>query len=392
VTRPARPIRLGRRALPALVLAAAALAAGCGSQPARVITTADAALRPPSLALSTASPTTSWAVLDMGGSAATYNNFWEMFARPAGSSAWKLVTPPGMASNGGLVLAGPAGRSLDTAFRPTQLITFSPLISTDDAGARWSTGQVAPGLADVPDSLAADPAADRLIGLTASEVELSGTAGSGWTKLATLSSLAATAAGRKCRLSSLTAVAFSPAGIPLAAGSCAKAGVAGIFAFVAGAWQPAGPPLPAELADHPVTVLRLRTAGGRETALLAAGSQASALIAVAWTGDGSGHWAISPAFGTHHPQLLSASFGPGGSVALVLSPNLGETLSGPGSSWHQLAKLPSGTQVLVPEGPGRFQALAAHRSVLTVWTLDGSSATWAKTQVETVPIVYGSSD
>jgi cation transport ATPase len=52
-----------------------------------------------------------WAVAVMGGSAATHDNFWQLFARPAGSQRWKLVTPPGTPGNGGLVLAG-AGRSL----------------------------------------------------------------------------------------------------------------------------------------------------------------------------------------------------------------------------------------------------------------------------------------
>jgi hypothetical protein len=377
--------------LPTLVVAAAAaLAAGCGSAASRTEVAAPA-LRPPSLALSVTSPTATWAVLEMGGSSSAHNNFWELFARSAGSSAWKLATPPGMASNGGFVLAGLPGRSVDTAFRPSQLITFSPLISTDDAGARWSTGQVAPGLADVPDSLAAAATGDHLIALTPSAVQLSGSAGSDWTKLAALRSLARTAPGRRCRLSSLTAVAFSPSGTPLVAGSCARAGVAGIFARVGGAWQPAGPPLPARLASQPMTVLRLRTSAGRETALLAAGNGENALIAAASIGGGSSHWVISAAFRTQHRQVLSASFGPGGSVALVMSGNMGESLSGPGSGWRQLAKLPVGTQALVPEGPGSMEALTAHRSVMTVWTLTGTSPTWTRTQVKTAPIVYGSS-
>ena len=41
----------------------------------------------------------------MGGSAAQYNNFWQLFVRPARSDRWQLVTPPGMASNGGFILA-----------------------------------------------------------------------------------------------------------------------------------------------------------------------------------------------------------------------------------------------------------------------------------------------
>ena len=35
--------------------------------------------------------------------------FWEVFVRPATSSTWRLVTPPGVADNGGLVAAADAG-------------------------------------------------------------------------------------------------------------------------------------------------------------------------------------------------------------------------------------------------------------------------------------------
>ena len=60
----------------------------------------------------------------MGGSAAGANQFWELFARAAASDRWELVTPPGVASNGGLVAAGgPA--TLSVAFRPSQGLTFS---------------------------------------------------------------------------------------------------------------------------------------------------------------------------------------------------------------------------------------------------------------------------
>ncbi len=50
----------------------------------------------------------------MGGSAASHNNFWQLFVRPAGSAEWKLVTPPGVADNGGLVTADVGAQSLIT--------------------------------------------------------------------------------------------------------------------------------------------------------------------------------------------------------------------------------------------------------------------------------------
>ena len=261
--RPAVPGGVMKRPglLGAVILAVTALAA-CGTQQTQVTATA-AAAPPPSLALSLDSAAGTWATVQMGGSAAQYNNFWQLFVRPAGAAGWRLVTPPGMADNGGLLLASNGGRSLVTGFRPSQLITFSPLTSTSDDGAHWATGTAADGgLSDVPDALAAAPGSGDLIALVPGAVELSRSGGSGWTTVARAGSVTGSAAGRACGLSGLTAVAFSPAGIPMVAGACTKAGAAGIFAFESGRWRAAGPALPASLAGQPVTVLRLTTAGG----------------------------------------------------------------------------------------------------------------------------------
>jgi hypothetical protein len=374
------------------VLAATALAAsGCGSQHPQADPTVTTP-PPPSLALATGSSGATWASLVMGGSAADYNNFWQLFDRSSGSARWQLVTPPGMASNGGFVLAGTSGQSLVAGFRPSQNITYSPLVSTADNGTHWSTGQVATGLAAVPDALATGPGSGSLIALGTSRVELSRTGGSAWTQLATLRSLAATTAGRRCQLTRVTAVTFSPAGTPLAAGTCAHPGVAGIFAYSGGGWQAAGPTLPAALAGRPVTVLRLSTAGNRETALLAAGSRDSATVVAAWSSGGSAGWSLSPSFATDGRGVLSASLSQGGSVGLVLSGGRGVTLSGPGARWRTLPLLPPHSQALAL-GPGSdVEALAGHRTTMTVWSLPASTATaWATTQVIKVPIPYGSS-
>ena len=83
-----------------------------------------------------------WAVAVMGGSAAQHNNFWQLLIRPAGSTRWKLVTPPGTADNGGLVLAG-AGQALIAAFRPSQYLTYTPL--TESSSGRPDMVLAQPG-------------------------------------------------------------------------------------------------------------------------------------------------------------------------------------------------------------------------------------------------------
>lgn len=370
-----------------LVLALLSVVAGCGSPRGHTASTASPPPSP-SLALSVTTSSATWAAMVMGGSSAQFNNFWQLFVHPGTSARWQLVTPPGMASNGGFVLAGAAGRSLLTAFRPSQLVTYSPLTATADDGAHWATGQAAAGLADVPDALAVR-AGSGLIALTRTGAVQLSRNGTVWTRLAMLRSLAATAAGRACGLTGLTAVAYSPAGTPLVAGTCARH--AGIFAYAGGRWQAAGPPLPASLTSQPVTVLRLSTEAGREIALLAAGSKTAASVLAAWRPNGSSHWQLSPSLGVEARHIVSASFGPDGSVALVLSGGKGETLAGPGGGWRQLPALPPGTQALAQEGGGQTEALAAHRSIMTVWAHGPASAGWSTEQVVKVPIQYGSS-
>ena len=176
--------------LASLLLAATMLAAGCGSAVSQAAAPARPAT-PPSLATSLATATGTWAVAVMGGSAASHNNFWQLFVRPAGASTWRLATPPGVASNGGLVLTGLASGSVLAGFRPSQDLAYSPLAITKDNGKAWSPGLLDAGLADVPGALAADPASGRLLALlTNGTTDISGTGGTRWIRLVTRRALA----------------------------------------------------------------------------------------------------------------------------------------------------------------------------------------------------------
>jgi hypothetical protein len=329
----------------------------------------------------------------MGGSVAAHDNFWQVFARPAGSPLWKLVTPAGVPDNGGLVLAG-AGHSLIAGFRPSQFLTYTPLTATADGGQAWSsTGPLDGALANVPDALAAAPATGHLLALltdgTAAQAAPGGYAR--WSTLASLPTLAATEAGRRCGLQNLTAAAFSPSGQPLLGGTCRHPGIAGIFTETSGTWQAAGPPLPPALAGQAVRVLRLTSTANRIVALLAAGSGPSTRLLTAWSSGNGSQWALSPPLPLNGARLVSASFGPPGMAAVVLTGNHGATLAGPGALWRALPPLPPGTATLAP-GPGAgLDALAVHRTILTVWHLAPGSGAWAKTQAINVPIQFGSS-
>ena len=369
------------------MLLCAGVIAGCGSQAAPV-TTPSLRVQTAPLSTSLVTPQGTWAVAVMGGSAASENNFWQLFVRPAGASQWSLVTPEGVADNGGLVAAsGAGGTSLVVGFRPSQGLAFSPLATSSDTGQNWMPGLLDAGLADVPDAMAVAQSGQTLALLHDGGIEAAPTAGAAtggqWSRLVTLSVLAASAPGRSCGLVAVNAVSFGPNNVPMAAGSCVRQGVAGVFADTGGAWQAAGPVLPAGFGGDQVQVLGLAAATGGNAALLLAGTD----LLAAWS-DGA-RWTVSGPVAAAG-GVSASGFGPGGSVWVLLGGGRAETISGPGSAWQALPALPAGTATLAPgPGPGAFDALAASGSRLTVWRL--AAGAWTQVQVINVPIEYGSS-
>ena len=381
-----------------LAVTCAGLIAGCGSQQAGVTSTTSlpTVTAPLSTSLVTAQGT--WAVAVMGGSAASHNNFWQLFVRPAGASRWSLVTPEGVADNGGLVAAG-ASTSLVVGFRPSQNLTYSPLATSTDTGKNWTPGLLDAGLADTPGALAIGPSGRSLAVLQDGTISTAPTASAAaagqWTPLTTLKALAASAPGRSCELVGVNAVSFGPGNNPMVAGSCARPGVAGVFTDSGGTWRSAG----LVLAEKgPVQVLGLAATAGGNVALLAAGNS---LLAAWWNGT---RWTVSDplAAGPVTASTVQAlGFGAGGSAWLLLGGGRAETIGGAGGSWQALPPLPSGTMALAPpatatlapSGTGSagesYDALAVSGAKLTVWRL--ASGAWAKVQQITVPIAYGSS-
>jgi hypothetical protein len=351
----------------------------CGTQVVKVASPTVATVPVPlGTSLSTAQGT--WAIAAMGGSAADQDNFWELFVRSS-TGKWQLVTPPGVADNGGLVAAGSSG-SLLVGFRPSQDLTFSPLAVSTSTGAHWTAGLLNADLANVPDALAASGSQELAL-LRDGTIDASTDSGGTWSALP---ALATSAAGRGCADTGVNAVAFWSNATPVAAGSCTRPGVAGVFRYTAGTWQQDGPLLPAAYARDRVRVLRLSPAAGSGsagtvTALLEAGQE---LFASWWTGTG---WA-SPVALAAGSGVRASGFGANGAAWVMLGDGSSATISGPGGSWAVLPAVPSGTAVLALGGPGP-EALAAKGSRLTVWELAGGA--WAKVQSMTVPIVYGSS-
>jgi hypothetical protein len=383
---------IARRTGIVLAVGAGMLAVGCGSTPSALHANAAADVPAIPLETSLATPGGTWATVVMGGSSAQHNNFWQLFTQSAGSTAWKLVTPPGTADNGGLVVAAGAGQSAITAFRPSQLLTYTPLSQTGDAGQGWSAlGPLDTALASTPGSLAMQPRGSRLLALAANGAAEETAAGNAnWTMLASARTLAGTPAGRQCGLRALTAAAYTPAGLPLLAGACSHPGTAGIFAEHDGAWQLAMTTVPAQLASENITVLRLITTGSQTTALLETDSGRDASLVAAWSA-GEGTWTTSALLPLRGAGLASTSFGPSGEAAVLTTGGVAYVVTNAGDPWHALPAMPPGTATVALGAGGQADALAVHDSTLTVWHIPAGGTAWTRAQVISVPIEYGSS-
>ena len=96
-------------------------------------------------------------MLAMGHLGTRENTFWQLFHQGTAGSRWTLLTPPGVASNGGLVADrdGPAPELV--GFEPSQWLKYSPVARTTDTGRSWIAGSLPSGFEDVPDALATEP-------------------------------------------------------------------------------------------------------------------------------------------------------------------------------------------------------------------------------------------
>lgn len=348
-------------------IAGAGVLTACGSTPANSSAGSTASTVPPvSMATSLNTARDSWAVVPMSANPA----FWQVFVRPASSATWQLVTPQGVADNGGLVAAGTGG-SLTVAVRPSQGLKFSPLATTANGGARWNSGLIDADIAATPDALAAS--GSQLLALLADgTIMASSDAGATWRTLGGPDTIAGSPAGRKCGAVGVTDVSFGiTEGQMLTAGTCGATGTT-VFAHSASGWQ---------RLSLPVSGRVVRMMPG--LALVASGSR---LYATWDTADG---WPVSPALPAAG-VVAAGSFAPDG--AWVLLPgHRAATIAGPGQPWRSLPAVPAGTVVLAAGPGGAVDALAVSGSNLTVWRLTGAAAVWSKIQKIGVPIQNGSS-
>ncbi len=380
--------------LGAAALAATALA-GCSGSDGAVPSQASSAL-PGSIPLADSSADTAgtWATVPMGHLNDPLNTFWQLFSLAPGSSHWALATPPGVASNGGLVAALGGSGSLTAGFGPSINLRFSPLARTTDQGANWTAGVLPGPLALVPDALAAssDARSLALLGHHGGEVVASGGDLSSWRTIATSGSLAASTASSGCGIQALTAVAFQSNGDEVVGAACGHGDRAGVFVRRGGSWLSTGPLVPAP-AKGPIQVIRLLGTANGATTLISAGADRSRQLFAAWSTDGMATWSLSAPLHENGGSLTSTgSTTAGGLIAVTKAPDgtrSAAVIDAPGTAWRALAPLPTGTVVVAPNRSGTFDALVVDQSTLQVDAL--GAAGWHHLGTVDVPIQYGSS-
>lgn len=354
-----------------------------------------AASAPPTVSVpltsSSATRTTTWATLAMGHLDDPLNTFWQLL-RLTGSR-WHLATPPGVASNGGLV-AAVTSSSVLTGFGPSQDLRFSPVARTSGDGSSWQTGVLPAGLPRLPSALAEGYGKSlALLSTDGGQVVMSTADLSTWTTVTTASALRRQSRLADCRLRSLTAVTLDAHGDPLVGASCAKGGRAGIFTASSRGWEAVGPEIPGD-PGAPTQVVRLDTTAAGTAALVSSGSGTATRLYAIWSVTGVGSWTVSAGLALGRASLVSTGVTGGGGfvVSTRRATDVPSTsVIGPhGSQWDALPELPSGTTSVTSDPDGSYDALVPAQSVLFVYGLGKTG--WSRVQTLRVDIPYGSSN
>jgi hypothetical protein len=380
---------------PGLAFALAAAVCGqaaWGDSPAAASTPVPTVRAP--LATALTSPTGSWTAVAMGEKGHPLNTFWQLFYRAPTAATWKLVTPPGVADNGGLTVSVTATGSAIVGFEPSQLLRYSPAAVSGDDGATWNPALVPVSLVAAPDALTVGPGgtAVALVRRGGGEVLTSSGPLLNWHPLAGRG-VPGHAAAARCDISELDAVAFDPSDDALVGTGCRRPGQVGIFASVSGHWQLVGPSLPGSLAQATTRVLRLDTSGTTTTALVAeVGHHRTGLLGL-WR-SAAGTWTRTlPLVLGRATTVLASAIGPSGQQLVLLqngdSTTLDET-AGPDDAWVALPGPPAGTAAVAPLADG-IDAFSVDGERLRVYTLAPSGSTWTLSQQMQVPIAYGTS-
>ncbi len=356
---------------------------------------------PPPIPLTSSSSSSgaTWASLAMGHLGDPVNTFWQLVTLPAGALGWSLATPPGVASNGGLVVALGTDGSVLSGFGPTQDLLFSPLAQSSDQGTTWTTGVLPGGLVLAPDTLASSGDGSIALLRKGGGTVVQGSPDlTGWSDVVTEQALAHQSSGSGCGVIGLTAVGTYGApgsggvGTLLVGAACQRPAPPGIFERSGRDWMSVAPTLPGA-PPGPTEVIRLVGLPTGAAALVGVGSGTHVTVFALWSTDGLQTWTISQGLPLDGVGLTSTGGTASGGFVVGAAGRNGQTLAatvGPSSPvWQRLLPPPVGTSAVVATPQGGFDALIVDQSTLDVSSLGGTG--WKHTQALAVPIQYGSS-
>jgi hypothetical protein len=349
----------------------------------------------PAISASGTTPTGSSVLIAMGHLHDPINTFWELFLRPADSSSWVLHTPPGVASNGGLVLAASPSGPLTVGFLPSQALQFSPVAQSTDGGADWSPGELPFALAAAPDALAVGSTGEVLALVGTGDQRVLQASGdlAAWRTVTTERALTRDASS--CGVQAVTAVAYDPAGQPLLGLSCAHPGQVGILTSTGtSSWHDIGLSLGSGSGSASVTRLVSTADGVAGLAQVQSGTRAS--VVGFWGNGSSAPWAGSATLSVPAGWSVKAT-ATGGASGQGLAVLLGSgdkrrvaAVTGPGDSWVTLPQAPRGASGVADVG-GEIDTFVVASSHLAVWAWSDGAVGWSRTASITVPVPYGSS-
>ena len=364
-------------------LALTAGVSGCGSP--STATTRASTPSPAPLDFSLATSVATFAVVAMGDLHQANSTFWQLLARPAGTSRWSLRTPEGAATNGGLALAARGPRTL-VAILPSGRLEYSPLALSSDGGSSYR-----PGVADFAveagtDSVAVGPG--KAAAVTPEGLWTAPSASRGpWSKTLELRSLDHEPSARACDPVRLDAVSGSPYGELLGV-TCGRRGQVGVFRSTPSGWVRDAPRF-VGASHEDLEVIALAPSGAGVTLVVAGRSRAHGAYGAAWLGTGD-RWATTPMVDSNGP-LRSVAVSATGNVALLSGPPgraSARVVGAAGGEWGRSTTVPTDTGVVLA-APSGDEALVVDRSVVSVELLSGTH--WVRVQRLRVPIAYGSS-
>jgi hypothetical protein len=339
------------------------------------------------------SATGAWAVVPMGQLSDPTNTFWQLLRGHPGSSAWSVVTPQGVADNGGLV-ATASGAEVVVGFLPSQLLRYSPLSVSQNGGTTWSPAFLPGALSPRPDALAAGPGAAGALAIVGTRVLHAPPTLASWSRLVSLAGLRSAAAG--CGAGALDAVAFAPSGTPIVATSCTRGGRIGLFTQATGRWEPASLALSGRLHTATTSVLTLSSGTGLTTALVLARSASGNDLLALWQSASRAWTASAPLPLPSGTAVTSAANGVGGAMTVLAGSTAYQVF--PGRPWVRLPPPPPGTVAVASTIPATTvyaavdaDAFVVHGTELRVFALTPAGTTWALVQTTQVPLAYGSS-